>query len=417
MSAAEANPGSLGRQVIYAVERVVGESTLREHQYEEGLGGRSTDDLLELHETTVGRVPTSGKALGAKERTTVLVDFSVLLSHLWEKEVGIRDTILNQLMVAEADKDMALRAKTQIAQERDMVVKENFELHREANELRAEVANLKKEMALMKARQAGPSALKDERPSTSQTSPPHPTHHVVDAAPPAGGSASDGVGRSQGHHPVPPSPYGPPPPDMYRGYPQPDIYRMSRSVKKFSPKPDTSYPVDAYLSDLRHHFRRCPGMSMEDRIFVIRLSSDGVGSLIDRKRNDIGDDYEKLEQVVRQEYTYNTQRPGLQLALSVKQGRAEDPQVYYQRLFNAYIGTECKDGMEEDKGFKALFLENQHVHYSSYMGTVDSDTTPMRELRRMASCAFVRFGKTGKGSNNPISYGVRRPRRAATRGC
>uniref|UniRef100_A0A1A8A999 Aspartyl protease n=1 Tax=Nothobranchius furzeri TaxID=105023 RepID=A0A1A8A999_NOTFU len=57
--------------------------------------------------------------------------------------------------------------------------------------------------------------------------------------------------------------------------------------------------------------------------------------------------------------------------------------------------------MEEDKSFKALFLENQHAHYSSYMGTVDTDTTPMRELRRMASCAFMRFGKTGKGSNNP----------------
>uniref|UniRef100_A0A8C6LF49 Uncharacterized protein n=1 Tax=Nothobranchius furzeri TaxID=105023 RepID=A0A8C6LF49_NOTFU len=181
---------------------------------------------------------------------------------------------------------------------------------------------------------------------------------------------------------------------------------MSRSVKKFSPQPGKSYQVDAYLSDLRHHFQRCPGMTLEDKIFLIRLTSDAVGSLIDRKRNLIANDYEKLEAAVRKEYTYNSQEAGIQLALSVKQGRTEDPQVFYQCLFNAYFGTECKDGMEEEKGFKALFLENLHAQYSPYMGTVDPKTTPMDEHRRMASCAFTRFGKTSKSLSSPSVLAV-----------
>uniref|UniRef100_A0A8C6K968 Uncharacterized protein n=1 Tax=Nothobranchius furzeri TaxID=105023 RepID=A0A8C6K968_NOTFU len=271
-------------------------------------------------------------------------------------------------------------------------------------------------MECLKSKLSRQAAPKHESHLHAQTTPP-PTADAIGAAPPAGGDTLAGVGRGQVHQPGLSSQYGPPSAHhsgytalqpahllptttIYPGYPQPDVYRMARSVKRFSSAPSISYPVDAYLSDLRHHFQRCPGMSMEDKIFLIRLTPDGVGSLIDRKCNLIGDDYEKLEAAVRKEYTYNSQESGIQLALSVKQGRAEDPQVFYQRLFNAYFGTECKDGMEEDKGFKGLFLKNLHAHYDPYMGTVDPKTTPMDELRRMMSCAFVRFGKVSKSSSS-----------------
>ncbi|KAF7231784.1 protein diaphanous homolog 1-like [Nothobranchius furzeri] len=170
------------------------------------------------------------------------------------------------------------------------------------------------------------------------TPPPLPAD-AIGAVPPAGGSAPADAGRGHFLQTFQPSQYGPPlaphsgypapqqvhpfppsaplpgypapqpahplpPPVLYSGYPQPahlypapqpvhpyppqlaqptapvptaDIYRMSRSVKKFSPRPGKSYPVDAYLSDLRHHFQRCPGMTLEDTIFLIRLTSDGVG--------------------------------------------------------------------------------------------------------------------------------------------
>ncbi|XP_054587185.1 uncharacterized protein [Nothobranchius furzeri] len=180
-----------------------------------------------------------------------------------------------------------------------------------------------------------------------------------------------------------------------------DIYRMSRSVKKSNPRPGNSCPVDTYLSDLQHHFQRCPGMTLEDKIFLIRLTSDAVGSFIDRQRSAIANDYTRLEAANKKEYTYDAKEAGIKLALTVKQGRTEDPQAFYLRLFDAYFGTECKEGKEDEKGFKEIFLENLHPQYSPYMGTGDTNTTPMDELRRMASCAFRRFDKSSKSLHAP----------------
>uniref|UniRef100_A0A8C6M7P2 Uncharacterized protein n=1 Tax=Nothobranchius furzeri TaxID=105023 RepID=A0A8C6M7P2_NOTFU len=376
-------------------------------------------------------IPTTGKPLGGKARTESLVEFAVLLAHLWERELGQLSVAKQQLAavqghfsVALAEKDMVLDDRNQLEHKLELLEGENLSLKQEANGLKADIANQRTEMDYLQSKLSRPAAPKHQSHLQAQTTPPPPAD-AVGAAPPAGGGTPAGVGRRQLHQPGLSSQYGPPSAPhsgytapqlahllpttaLYLGYPQPaapvtpqpDVYRMARCVKRFSPAPSTSYPVDAYLSDLRHHFQRCPGMSMEDKIFRIRLTSDGVGSLIDRKRNLIGDNYEKLEAAVLKEYTYNSQEAGIQLALSVKQGRAEDPHVFYQRLFNAYFGTECKDGMEEDKGFKGLFLKNLHAHYGPYMGTVDPKTTPMDELRRMVSCAFVRFGKIGKSSSS-----------------
>uniref|UniRef100_A0A8C6L9H4 Uncharacterized protein n=1 Tax=Nothobranchius furzeri TaxID=105023 RepID=A0A8C6L9H4_NOTFU len=169
---------------------------------------------------------------------------------------------------------------------------------------------------------------------------------------------------------------------------------------------DNSTRYNAYLSDLRHHFQRCPGMTLEDKIFLIRLTSDVVGSFIDRKCNAIGNDYNRLETAIRKEYTYDAKEAGVRLALSVKQGGAEDPQAFYLHLFDAYFDTECKDRMEEENGFKEMFLENLKAQYSPYMGTVDIKTTPIDELRRMASCAFRRFKDSSKSSHAPLVLAV-----------
>uniref|UniRef100_A0A8C6LPM7 Uncharacterized protein n=1 Tax=Nothobranchius furzeri TaxID=105023 RepID=A0A8C6LPM7_NOTFU len=185
-----------------------------------------------------------------------------------------------------------------------------------------------------------------------------------------------------------------------------DIYRMSRSVKKFNPRPGNSYLVDNYLSDLRHHFQRCPGITLEDKIFLIRLTSDAVGSFIDRQRSAIANDYARLEAAIKKAYIYDAKEAGIKLALTVKQGRTEDPQAFYLHFFGAYFGTECKEGMEDEKGFKEIFLENLHPQYSPYMGTVEAKTTPMDELRRMVSCAFRRFDKSSKSSHAPSVLAV-----------
>uniref|UniRef100_A0A8C6KXN3 Uncharacterized protein n=1 Tax=Nothobranchius furzeri TaxID=105023 RepID=A0A8C6KXN3_NOTFU len=429
MSAEEGDLHSLGPQVIDAGESVVGETGLADHGYDVGLRSHTADELLSLLQTTMSGIPTTGKPLGGKARTESLVEFAV--PHLWEKELGQLSVakqqlaaVQGQLSVALAEKDTVLDDRNQLEHKLELLEGENLSLKQEANGLKADMANQRTEMDYLQSKLSRLGAPKHESHLHAQTTPP-PPGDSIGAAPPAGGDTPAGVGRGQVHQPGLSSQYGPlsaphsgytvpqpahllPTTALYPGYPQPaapvtpqtDVYRMARSVKRFSPAPSTSYPVDAYLSDLRHHFKRCPEMSMEDKIFLIRLTSDGVGSLIDRKCNLIGDNYEKLEAAVRKEYTYNSQEAGIQLALSVKQGRAEDPQVFYQRLFNAYFGTECKDGMEEDKGFKGLFLENLHAHYGPYMGTVDPKTTPMDELRRMASCAFVRFGKIGKSSSS-----------------
>uniref|UniRef100_A0A1A8U924 Uncharacterized protein n=1 Tax=Nothobranchius furzeri TaxID=105023 RepID=A0A1A8U924_NOTFU len=62
--------------------------------------------------------------------------------------------------------------------------------------------------------------------------------------------------------------------------------------------------------------------------------------------------------------------------------------------------------MEEEKGFKELFLDNLHPQYGPHMGAVDLQVKTMDDLRRMASYSFRRFKDSSKSEDTPSVLAV-----------
>uniref|UniRef100_A0A671Y0Q9 Uncharacterized protein n=1 Tax=Sparus aurata TaxID=8175 RepID=A0A671Y0Q9_SPAAU len=169
-----------------------------------------------------------------------------------------------------------------------------------------------------------------------------------------------------------------------------------RVKRSSSPQPFSSSrayhpraPSDRDLDKI-FYLRRFPDATVEDRLYLIRgTSSQKVNKFIDRQTQRVKSNYEVLSKALIDEFKSYTVKTGLTAALSVKQGRQESPQEYYERLHEAYFGPKNETEMEEELHFKSLFVQNLHPTTSHHLGVMACpDTLNSRQLREMATKGF-----------------------------
>uniref|UniRef100_A0A671U1B6 Uncharacterized protein n=1 Tax=Sparus aurata TaxID=8175 RepID=A0A671U1B6_SPAAU len=169
-----------------------------------------------------------------------------------------------------------------------------------------------------------------------------------------------------------------------------DLDKIARNITRYEPKPGGKNDTNAYLKDIEFYLRRFPDATVEDRLYLIRgTSSQKVNKFIDRQTQRVKSNYEVLSKALIDEFKSYTVKTGLTAALSVKQGRQESPQEYYERLHEAYFGPKNETEMEEELHFKSLFVQNLHPTTSHHLGVMACpDTLNSRQLREMATKGF-----------------------------
>lgn len=121
-------------------------------------------------------------------------------------------------------------------------------------------------------------------------------------------------------------------------------------------------------------------------IYLLKLTSTReVSNFIECQVSSIKADNKKLRQALEEEFSDRLTQTGFGTAMAVKQGCQESPHQYYQRLFQAFFGAQNEAGMEEDLGFKSLFVRNLHPTTSCHLAILaDPRTNPIKRLRELA---------------------------------
>ncbi|XP_060795399.1 uncharacterized protein LOC132898048 [Neoarius graeffei] len=85
----------------------------------------------------------------------------------------------------------------------------------------------------------------------------------------------------------------------------------------------------------------------------------------------------------------------------IKQKWSEAPREYYRRLRTAYFQGSSALGLEEDRGFKSLFLHNLHPSVRTQVAlTCRQGFHSMREIRRLAQMTWETIVKTANGNDD-----------------
>uniref|UniRef100_A0AAV2ME23 Gag protein n=1 Tax=Knipowitschia caucasica TaxID=637954 RepID=A0AAV2ME23_KNICA len=197
-------------------------------------------------------------------------------------------------------------------------------------------------------------------------------------------------------------PYSPPPtcprerqmhvPIQGRDYPGPtirDFDRIARHIYRFEPQPGNPADPQSYLRDIDFYSKRLLNASLEDKVFLIKLTSNReVNNFIDRQSPATRQNYDNLCQALLNEYSDFGTSGTLTAALTVRQARNEPSDAYYHRLRQEYFGNQNYQNMEEDKHFKALFIQNLHPSLSLLLGVNACPVTQnMRQLRTLVARA------------------------------
>lgn len=169
-----------------------------------------------------------------------------------------------------------------------------------------------------------------------------------------------------------------------------ELDKIARNILRFEPKPGGSHDTQAYLDDLEFYLRRFPQASVQDRIYLIKLTaSREVSRFIERQTDSVQNDYAALRQAMEKEFSSDLPQSGLSVALTVKQGRHEVPQQYYHRLWTAYFGSRNEPDMEQDPSFRTVFVQNLHPATSHHLGILaNPHTASIQQLREWAALAF-----------------------------
>ena len=167
--------------------------------------------------------------------------------------------------------------------------------------------------------------------------------------------------------------------------------KLVRAIPKFDPYGPGSKDFDTYLADVVYHLQRFSGVTMEDIIFVIRAtSSRDVSSFLRRQPQSALSTLSGLYAAFKREFACLTADAGLPSAMSIKQGRTEAPSAYYNRLRNAYFGSQNYPLMEEDVNFRTLFIANLFPILKQQIACfADPKTMPSATLRDLASKAWA----------------------------
>ncbi|XP_036067098.1 uncharacterized protein LOC118598486 [Oryzias melastigma] len=225
-------------------------------------------------------------------------------------------------------------------------------------------------------------------PPPSQTPPFSPSHHH-DLIP--------GLTQVQSFHDVRTGD------SLHRGPSDRELDKISRNLTRFEPTLGGSNDPRAYLDDIKFYLRKYSDATIQDKIYLIKLSSSReVIRFIERQPEVTRRDWFFLRQAIEREFSDYTTQSGLIVAMSVKQGRHEPPQHYYYRLFQAYFGTRNEPGMEEDLNFKSLFLQNLHPGTSHHLGVfANPHTATINYLRELAALGFQKQKQSNPKSSEP----------------
>ena len=187
-----------------------------------------------------------------------------------------------------------------------------------------------------------------------------------------------------------------------------DLDKVARNIFRFEPKPNGSHDTLAYLKDIDFHLRRFPHATMDDKIYLLKVtSSRDVNNWIERQPAHVQADYQTLCQALTREFDDLETITGLSAALNVKQGRLESPQLYYSRLLKAYFGCRNEPNMEEDHNFKTLFVENLHPHTSHHLGvSACPRTLSSSQLRELAAKGFAKQKTPSTKNVEPAIFNV-----------
>uniref|UniRef100_A0AAV2LUP6 Receptor for retinol uptake STRA6 n=1 Tax=Knipowitschia caucasica TaxID=637954 RepID=A0AAV2LUP6_KNICA len=128
-----------------------------------------------------------------------------------------------------------------------------------------------------------------------------------------------------------------------------DFDRIARHITRFDPRPGIPTNTRSYLRVVEFHADRIPHASQDDKIFLIRLTSNGeVNDFIERQPKAIKHDYNELCKAILAEYSDYGASGTLTAAMAVKQAHNELAECYYHRLRQAFFGNRNYEGMEED---------------------------------------------------------------------
>uniref|UniRef100_A0A672Z396 Uncharacterized protein n=1 Tax=Sphaeramia orbicularis TaxID=375764 RepID=A0A672Z396_9TELE len=189
-----------------------------------------------------------------------------------------------------------------------------------------------------------------------------------------------------------------------------DLDKIARNISHFEPKPNGSHDTAAYLKDIDFHLERYPNATLQDKIYLIKItSSREVKNFIDRQPAHVQSNFQALCQALTKEFEDPGTATGLSAAIAIKQGRQEPPQVYYARLRKAYFGARNEPEMEEDPSFKALFVENLHPNTSHQLGVAACPKTlNSSQLRDLAAKGFAKLKKSAHRPSDPAVFNLTR---------
>uniref|UniRef100_A0AAV2MP73 ribonuclease H n=1 Tax=Knipowitschia caucasica TaxID=637954 RepID=A0AAV2MP73_KNICA len=189
-----------------------------------------------------------------------------------------------------------------------------------------------------------------------------------------------------------------------------DFDRIARHITRFDPRPGMPTNTRSYLRVVDFHADRIPHASQDDKIYLIRLTSNGeVNDFIERQPRAIKHDYNELCKAILAEYSDYGASGNLTAAMAVKQAHNEFAECYYHRLRQAFFGNRNYEGMEEDTNFRALYLQNLHPNLSQLLGVYACPLT--QDIRQLKTLVARAQGKhllktQAKPQTQPSVYSV-----------
>lgn len=110
---------------------------------------------------------------------------------------------------------------------------------------------------------------------------------------------------------------------------------------------------------------------MSNKIYLIILTfKKEVQVFIEGQTKTIQSGFFLHCKALEEEYQLGAGPSDLVRALTINQGWIENPRFYYDPLLYAFFGLYSKEGMEENKRFKELFIHNLHPYTKHHLGII-----------------------------------------------
>ncbi|CAM4610264.1 unnamed protein product [Leuciscus chuanchicus] len=195
----------------------------------------------------------------------------------------------------------------------------------------------------------------------------------------------------------------------YHGTVPRELDKLARNIPMFDPDSAGGRDVHAYLRDIDFHMQTVANVTAWDNLYLLRITaSSDVRSFLDRQPETVKTDFQQLRQALIREFSDPDSDQGFIAAVDLKQGRREHPQIYYNRLRQAFFGARNEPGMEQDINFKTLFLRNLHPTLSYHLGVAACPRSmSTQQLRELAHKAYTKQKTISeKTVKNPTIYSV-----------